>query len=73
MIGNVLVEGAAGAIPVAGDLFDVGWRESAVMLGVMTAMPSVSRARNSSLSARMRAVLAFMAELLIGCWERRPQ
>jgi hypothetical protein len=26
MIANVLVEGAAGAIPVAGDLFDIGWR-----------------------------------------------
>jgi hypothetical protein len=26
MIGNVVVEGAAGAVPVAGDLFDMGWR-----------------------------------------------
>jgi hypothetical protein len=26
MIGNVLVEGMAGAVPVAGDLFDIGWR-----------------------------------------------
>jgi hypothetical protein len=26
MIGNVVVEGIAGAVPVAGDLFDVGWR-----------------------------------------------
>jgi hypothetical protein len=26
MIANVLVEGAAGAVPVAGDLFDIGWR-----------------------------------------------
>jgi uncharacterized protein DUF4112 len=26
MIGNVVVEGMAGAVPVAGDLFDVGWR-----------------------------------------------
>jgi uncharacterized protein DUF4112 len=28
MIANVLVEGAAGAVPVAGDLFDIGWRAS---------------------------------------------
>jgi Domain of unknown function (DUF4112) len=26
MIGNVAVEGIPGAVPVAGDLFDVGWR-----------------------------------------------
>jgi hypothetical protein len=26
MIGNVVVEGLAGAVPVAGDLFDIGWR-----------------------------------------------
>jgi len=26
MIANVLVEGLAGTVPVAGDLFDVGWR-----------------------------------------------
>jgi hypothetical protein len=26
MIGNVVVEGIAGAVPIAGDLFDVGWR-----------------------------------------------
>jgi hypothetical protein len=26
MIANVLVEGAAGAVPIAGDLFDIGWR-----------------------------------------------
>jgi Domain of unknown function (DUF4112) len=26
MIANVLVEGLAGAVPVAGDLFDIGWR-----------------------------------------------
>jgi Domain of unknown function (DUF4112) len=26
MIVNVVVEGAAGAVPVAGDLFDIGWR-----------------------------------------------
>jgi hypothetical protein len=26
MIANVLVEGLAGAVPVAGDLFDVAWR-----------------------------------------------
>jgi hypothetical protein len=26
MIGNVLVEGMAGTVPIAGDLFDVGWR-----------------------------------------------
>jgi hypothetical protein len=26
MIGNVVVEGMAGAVPIAGDLFDVGWR-----------------------------------------------
>jgi hypothetical protein len=26
MIANVVVEGAAGAVPIAGDLFDVSWR-----------------------------------------------
>ena len=26
MIANVIVEGIAGAVPVAGDLFDIGWR-----------------------------------------------
>jgi hypothetical protein len=26
MIRNVLVEGMAGTVPIAGDLFDVGWR-----------------------------------------------
>jgi hypothetical protein len=26
MIGNVVVEGVAGAVPLAGDLFDIGWR-----------------------------------------------
>lgn len=26
MIANVIVEGAAGAVPLAGDLFDVAWR-----------------------------------------------
>jgi hypothetical protein len=26
MIGNVVVEGMAGAVPLAGDLFDIGWR-----------------------------------------------
>jgi hypothetical protein len=26
MIGNVVVEGLAGAVPLAGDLFDIGWR-----------------------------------------------
>jgi Domain of unknown function (DUF4112) len=26
MIANVVVEGPAGAVPVAGDLFDIGWR-----------------------------------------------
>jgi hypothetical protein len=26
MIGNVLVEGMAGTVPIAGDLFDIGWR-----------------------------------------------
>ena len=26
MIFNVAVEGLAGAVPVAGDLFDIGWR-----------------------------------------------
>ena len=26
MIANVLVEGIAGAVPVAGDLFDIAWR-----------------------------------------------
>jgi hypothetical protein len=26
MIANVVVEGLAGAVPVAGDLFDIGWR-----------------------------------------------
>jgi hypothetical protein len=26
MIANVVVEGAAGAVPIAGDLFDLGWR-----------------------------------------------
>jgi hypothetical protein len=26
MIGNVVVEGVVGAIPVAGDVFDVAWR-----------------------------------------------
>ena len=26
MIANVVVEGVAGAVPVIGDLFDVGWR-----------------------------------------------
>jgi Domain of unknown function (DUF4112) len=26
MIANVLVEGLADAVPVAGDLFDIGWR-----------------------------------------------
>ena len=26
MLANVLVEGAAGAVPIAGDLFDIGWR-----------------------------------------------
>jgi hypothetical protein len=26
MIANVLVEGIAGTMPVAGDLFDVAWR-----------------------------------------------
>jgi Domain of unknown function (DUF4112) len=26
MIGNVVVEGLAGAVPLAGDLFDISWR-----------------------------------------------
>jgi len=26
MIANILVEGAAGTVPIAGDLFDIGWR-----------------------------------------------
>jgi hypothetical protein len=26
MVANVLVEGAAGTVPVFGDLFDIGWR-----------------------------------------------
>jgi hypothetical protein len=26
MIANVMVEGLAGAVPIAGDLFDIGWR-----------------------------------------------
>jgi hypothetical protein len=26
MIGNVVIEGMAGAVPIAGNLFDVGWR-----------------------------------------------
>jgi hypothetical protein len=26
MIANVVVEGMAGSIPIAGDLFDIGWR-----------------------------------------------
>jgi hypothetical protein len=26
MVANVLVEGAAGTVPIAGDLFDIGWR-----------------------------------------------
>ena len=26
MVANVLIEGLAGAVPIAGDLFDVGWR-----------------------------------------------
>jgi hypothetical protein len=26
MIGNVVVEGMAGSIPIVGDLFDIGWR-----------------------------------------------
>jgi hypothetical protein len=26
MVGNVAVEGIAGAVPLAGDLFDIGWR-----------------------------------------------
>jgi uncharacterized protein DUF4112 len=26
MIGNVVVEGMAGAVPIAGDLFDISWR-----------------------------------------------
>jgi hypothetical protein len=26
MIGNVVVEGMAGTVPIAGDLFDIRWR-----------------------------------------------
>jgi hypothetical protein len=35
MIFNVLVEGVAGAVPIAGDLFDVGWRANRRNVGLL--------------------------------------
>jgi hypothetical protein len=35
MIVNVLVEGMAGAVPIAGDLFDVAWRANRRNVGLL--------------------------------------
>jgi hypothetical protein len=48
MVGNVVVEGMAGAVPVAGDLFDVGWRANRAMLGCCENILSVRAYFSSS-------------------------
>ena len=35
MIGNVVVEGMAGTVPIAGDLFDIGWRANRRNVGLL--------------------------------------
>jgi hypothetical protein len=35
MIANVFVEGVAGAVPIAGDLFDIGWRANRRNVGLL--------------------------------------
>ena len=35
MIGNVVVEGIAGAVPIAGDLFDIRWRANRRNVGLL--------------------------------------
>jgi Domain of unknown function (DUF4112) len=35
MIGNVVVEGMAGAVPIAGDLFDIRWRANRRNVGLL--------------------------------------
>jgi Domain of unknown function (DUF4112) len=35
MIANVVVEGVVGAVPVAGDLFDIGWRANRRNVGLL--------------------------------------
>jgi len=44
MIGNVVIEGVAGAVPVAGDIFDVYWRANRRNLALlMRHLESVGR------------------------------
>jgi len=68
MLFNVAVDAGVGAIPIAGDLFDIGWKANRRNLGLLehwVAAPAATRRASAmTLAGVAAAVLAILAGLV---------
>jgi len=66
MLGNVLVDSVAGAVPLLGDLFDVGWKSNTRNLALLDRyLEQPQRVRTSS-RAVVALILLVLALALVG-------